>query len=396
MSSQASISAEAVQRDTASPEVAAQSALALIVDRARRVTRAEGAAIREVRGDQMVWLARSGLWLREQRYARRCLESSAPVNCPTFRLDSTYRTAILANAVVPIFHRGHPVAVLEVFSTEGNSFGADEVRTLQSIASWAETVLDGARPKPRRIAFGKLLKRAQQASINAGPKWRAAAAVVGIFVLAAVMGDLYVHGGLGRAERHERAGTQLLAAGTSDAAAVEFKQALRFNPRNARAHYALGAALFRLGNYDGAAGEFRRALELQYNLPHAHSGLGSSLLRQDKADAAIIEFYQAIRDDFSDADAHYYLGVLLSSRGMLPDAINEYTTALRFKPEHAPAHAGLAVAYLQRGSRASSSAAARQDFDRAWDETHAAQMLGAPLDPSFLASLRGRLPDPAP
>jgi hypothetical protein len=81
---------------------------------------------------------------------------------------------------------------------------------------------------------------------------------------------------------------------------------------------------------------------------------------------------------------------------MTEDAINEYSTAIRFKADHAPAHAGLAVAYLQRGSREPSLDAARRDFDRAWEETHIAQSLGTSLDPSFLADLRGHLPDPAP
>ena len=397
MATNATLAAEPAERNSPAGGVPLQSALGLIVERARRITQADGAAIREVRGDQMVWLARNGIWLREQRYARRCLETADVINCATFRLDSTYRTAVLCTAVVPIFHKGRATGVLEVFAGEANAFGAADVDSLRSIASWAETVIESARAKPGWwVAWGKLFERARQASLGLSPNWRLAAGVLAVVVLAAVLGDVYLHGRLGGAERHERAGTLRLAEGKTDAAVAEFKASVRLDPRNPRAHYDLGAALFRVGNYDGAADEFRRALALRYNLPHAHSGLGSALLREDKADAAIVEFYQAIRDDFSDADAHYYLGVLLSTRGMLPDAINEYSTALRFKPDHAPAHAGLAVAYLQRGSRVGSAKAARQDFDRAWEETHAAQSLGAPLDPSFLSSLRGHLPDPAP
>jgi Tfp pilus assembly protein PilF len=81
---------------------------------------------------------------------------------------------------------------------------------------------------------------------------------------------------------------------------------------------------------------------------------------------------------------------------MLHEALDEYSAALRFKPDHPSAHAGMAVAYLQIGSRSNSRDGARKNFDRAWEETHMAQSLGASLDPGFLADLRGRLPDPAP
>jgi len=374
-----------------------QSALALIVERAQRIAQGNGAAIRAVHGHQLEWLACTGVWFREERYARRCLQTGTAVNCSTFRLDSSYQVGILSTAVVPIPKGGGVEAVLEVFSTESSAFDAEDVRALHSIAAWAATVLSGPRNPPVRSRVLARVKPFVPKSIPIGPAWRRPiAAVVALVVLATVAGDLYVHARPARAELHERAGTRLLNAGKTANSIAEFRAAVELNPGDARAHYGLGAALFRGGDYQGATVAFRDALRLNYHLPHAHNGLGIALLRLNRSDEAIIEFYQALRDDYSDADAHYFLGVLLSSRGMLHEALDEYSAALRFKSDHPSAHAGMAVTYLQLGSRSNSRDAARKNFDRAWEETHVAQSLGASLDPGFLADLRGRLPDPAP
>jgi len=374
-----------------------QSALALIVERAQRIAQGNGAAIRAVHGHQLEWLACTGVWFREERYARRCLQTGTAVNCSTFRLDSSYQVGILSTAVVPIPKGGGVEAVLEVFSTESSAFDAEDVRALHSIAAWAATVLSGPRHPPVRSRVLARVKPFVPKSIPISPAWRRPiAAVVALVVLAIVAGDLYVHARPARAELHERAGTRLLNAGKTANSIAEFRAAVELNPGDARAHYGLGAALFRGGDYQGATVAFRDALRLNYHLPHAHNGLGIALLRLNRSDEAIIEFYQALRDDYSDADAHYFLGVLLSSRGMLHEALDEYSAALRFKPDHPSAHAGMAVTYLQVGSRSKSPEAARRNFDRAWEETHIAESLGASLDAGFLADLRGRLPDPAP
>ncbi len=381
------------------PEASAlplQSALALIVERAQRIAQAKGAAIRAVRGQQLEWLATTGVWFREERYARRCLQTGAAVSCSTFRLDSSYQTGILSTAVVPIPCQGLD-AVLEVFSTESGAFEAEDLRALHSIAAWAATVLSGPHQPPARSRVLARVKPYVPKSLPIRPAWRRpAAAMLGTALLAVIAGSLYMHARPARAELHERVGTRLLNAGETANSIAEFRAAVELNSTDARAHYGLGAALFRAGDYQGAAAEFRDSLRLNYHLAHAHNGLGMALVRLNHADEAIIEFYQALRDDYSDPDAHYYLGVLLSSRGMLQEALEEYSAALRFKPDHPSAHAGMAVAYLQLGSRSKSAAAARKSFDRAWEETHIAQSLGASLDPSFLADLRERLPDPAP
>jgi tetratricopeptide (TPR) repeat protein len=372
------------------------SALALIVERAQRIAQANGAAIRAINGHQLEWLACTGVWFREERYARRCLQTGSAVNCSTFRLDSSYQIGILSTAAVPIPAAGIE-AVLEVFGTETSAFDAEDVRALHSIAAWAATVLSGPRHPPIRSRVLARVKPYVPKSIPIRQPWRRPmAAILATVVLAVVAGNLYVHARPARAEIHERAGTRLLNLGKAASAVAEFRAAVTLNPGDARAHYGLGAALFRAGDYPGAETAFHNALSLDYHLAHAHNGLAIALLRQNRPDEAFIEFYQALRDDYTDADAHYYVGVLLSSRGMLHEALDEYSVALRLKPDHPSAHAGMAVAYLQVGSRSKSVASARKYFDRAWEETHLAQSLGASLDPSFLADLRGRLPDPAP
>src|SRR5262249_10475444 len=85
------------------------------------------------------------------------------------------------------------------------------------------------------------------------------------------------------------------------------------HPRNIAAHHNLGKALWDKGDPDGAIAEYREAIRLEPKFAKAHSFLGAILcdVKRD-CDGAITAFREAIRLNPELASAHLNLGNALS------------------------------------------------------------------------------------
>ena len=128
--------------------------------------------------------------------------------------------------------------------------------------------------------------------------------------------------------------------GKLDAAAVQYRKALRLDPKLARAHVMLGIVLRRQSNHKDALAEFRQAVRLDPNDPNAQFNLGKELKADGDNAGAIRAFQKAIelKPDFE--QAHYNLGIALRSQGD-PEAahkeLNELSDLREFRARLAQA-----------------------------------------------------------
>ena len=137
----------ALQREITSRGLEREAALALIVERARGLTRADGAAI--VLGDSKWMICRAstgsappvGADLRpEAGLSGECVRTGVTVRCEDTELDprvdrEACRSINLRSAViVPLFARGNVSGLVEVFYTSARAFDGRDVLTLRRMA----------------------------------------------------------------------------------------------------------------------------------------------------------------------------------------------------------------------------------------------------------------------
>ncbi len=146
----------------------------------------------------------------------------------------------------------------------------------------------------------------------------------------------------------ERA-NDLRARGRLGEAEALYREAIRLDPRFAKAYNNLGSVLGRQGRTAEAILEISKALELAPNLPEAHNNLGIVLAIRGESEQAMRQFEQGLSLDPRDATAHFNLGLLLAKQGRAAEAIGHYEEAIRLDPGYEDARRALAAA--RSGSR---------------------------------------------
>jgi len=121
---------------------------------------------------------------------------------------------------------------------------------------------------------------------------------------------------------------------------------------SAEGYFELGQAQGRLGKLDSAALQYRKALRLDPKLARVHVMLGIVLRRQGNHTAALAEFREAVALDPSDPNAQYNLGMELKTSGDLPGAIAAFQRAIELKPDFEMAHYSLGIALRAQGDTA--------------------------------------------
>ncbi|MGB9431303.1 MAG: tetratricopeptide repeat protein, partial [Candidatus Acidiferrum sp.] len=94
----------------------------------------------------------------------------------------------------------------------------------------------------------------------------------------------------------------------------ELDRAVALKP-SAEMHFELGQVEGQLGKLDAAAVQFRAALRLDPKLPHAYVMLGITLRRQGDHKGALANFRKAVELDPTDPNAQYDLGMELNAGG---------------------------------------------------------------------------------
>jgi Flp pilus assembly protein TadD len=136
---------------------------------------------------------------------------------------------------------------------------------------------------------------------------------------------------------HTRLGNEWIQRDDYPSAIVEFREAVRLNPRWAENQLNLGRALFTVGQYAEAKPAFEMALRQTPKDWRAHMLMGTTLTRQNDLDGALEAFRTAARLAPKQAVARYNIGNILAQQGKVDEAIEEYHQALRIDPRYGPA-----------------------------------------------------------
>ncbi len=137
------------------------------------------------------------------------------------------------------------------------------------------------------------------------------------------------------------------------AAERELNRAVALKP-SAEMYFELGQVEGQLGKLDAAAAQFRAALRLDPKLARAHVMLGVTLRRQGDHKGALANFRKAVELDPTDPNAQYNLGMELKAEGDLPGAIAAFRRAIEVQPDFEKAHYSLGIALRSQGDTAAS------------------------------------------
>ena len=152
------------------------AALRLIVERARRLTRAEAAAVALVDGMHLLYRATSGHCADEvgsrtkltSALAARCLRNGVLVQSPDTNADKNldgdlcWRKGVRSLIAAPVLHEGKPVGILELRFASPKAFQEEDVRTCELMAGLVALALSNEwNPSRRKLLAGK-----EEAALN--------------------------------------------------------------------------------------------------------------------------------------------------------------------------------------------------------------------------------------
>lgn len=189
------------------------------------------------------------------------------------------------------------------------------------------------------------------------------------------------------AEAHFKLGVSYISKGELTGASIEFRKALKLNPKQKEAIHALGFINTRFGKYDEAISYYKQAISIDPNYSEAMNSLGVAYMETEKPDDAIKYFNMALNNplyatpempyaniglvyykkgDYQGAEdavkkaiarnpnspvAIYIQGLLYVKQNEDEAAIKRFIKALTIEPDYLEARWELANAYVRSGEQ---------------------------------------------
>lgn len=145
------------------------------------------------------------------------------------------------------------------------------------------------------------------------------------------------------------AGDALVEKKDFDGAKGYYLEAIKMDPRHAKANLAMGLLMTRQGLYDEAKRYYDRSIETNPENSQAQNNLG---LWYDRAgDLAKAEecFLKALALKPNSSQAHNNLGMVYGKRGQYEKAAREFEASIKINPDSARAQANLGLVYYRLG-----------------------------------------------
>lgn len=111
-------------------------------------------------------------------------------------------------------------------------------------------------------------------------------------------------------------------------AIVEYREAIRLDPKYAQPHNDLGHVWVVLGKMDDAVIEYRDAIQLDPRSVLAHASLGDVLTMQSKYDDAVPEYRKALQLEPDEPALHYAVGSALLHKAQSETSLTSRTSSL--------------------------------------------------------------------
>ena len=151
------------------------------------------------------------------------------------------------------------------------------------------------------------------------------------------------------AEYYFKEGLRLQEEGRIELAIVEYQQALKEDPKYARAHANLCLAQLLMKRLDQAERHCQSALELDPNIHEIRHNLGLLRRLQGRHREAEEAFREALEIDPFYAESHYLLGAVLVQQERLKDAEHHFRQAVGNQPDYRTAHFQLGLLLQKQG-----------------------------------------------
>jgi lipoprotein NlpI len=138
--------------------------------------------------------------------------------------------------------------------------------------------------------------------------------------------------------------------GDLDRAIADYTEAIRLDPKDADTYDNRGNAYKAKGDLDRAVADYTEAIRLDPKDAVAYNNRGNTSKAKGDLDRAIADYDQAIRLDPKDAEVYNNRGTAYQAKGDLDRAIADYDQAIRLDPKYAFAYFGRGRTNLYAGA----------------------------------------------
>ncbi len=149
--------------------------------------------------------------------------------------------------------------------------------------------------------------------------------------------------------------------GKFDKAMKDYKTSIELNPDFAEAYNNRGITYCNKGEYDRAIKDYTKAIELNPNYFTAYNNRGNAYDKKDEVDTAIKNYNTAIELNPNYFTAYNNRGNAYNRKGKINKAIDDYNTAIKIEPDSAEGYNNRGIAYKEKGELDR----AIKDFDKA-------------------------------
>ena len=152
-----------------------------------------------------------------------------------------------------------------------------------------------------------------------------------------------------RSINYTNRGIAYRAKGDTNRAIADYTEAMRRDPKYAKAYYNRGNAYSDKGDTDRAIADYSAAIRLEPTYANAYYNRGNAYSSKGDTDRAIADYSETIRLEPTYANAYYNRGNAYSNNGDMDRAIADYSEAIRLDPSYVSAYYNRGNAYSNKG-----------------------------------------------